>query len=197
MPTMKQSQKKPIDETLAAIVAHPLRARILTVLAERVASPRQLATALGCELHETSYHTKKLKELDLIELVREEPVRGAVQHFYRAIRRPMVNAEEYALLSRSERNAFATEACQLSFADAAAALASEKFSSRSDNMVARLPMSLDEEAWKEASRLQDETLAEMLEIQARSDERRTQTGEEPIRACSVSLLFERDDHNNF
>jgi hypothetical protein len=197
MPTMNESQRKPIDETLAAIVAHPLRARILTVLAERTASPVELSRRLRCSMSDASYHTRVLRDLDVIEIVREEKVRGAVKHYYRATRRPMVNAEEYARLSQPERNEFAREALQLIVADSAAALASESFSSRPDNMVSRLPMLLDEQGWKDASDLQDETLDKMFEIEAQSNERRSKSGEPGISACSVSLLFERDGRSNF
>ena len=190
MPALKQSSG--IDETLAAIVAHPLRARILGVLAERTASPRQLSALLNCELSDAAYHTRKLRDLDVIELVGTEPARGATQHFYRAIKRPYVSAEEYALLTQNERNGFAREICQLGFADAAAALATESFSSRADNCVARAPVQVDEEGWAELSRLYDETLAKTLEIEARSNERRIETKEEPaVRAEGILLLFER------
>jgi hypothetical protein len=47
-----------------------------------VASPSELPDALGEPLGNVSYHVRILRELDCIELVRTEPRRGALEHFY-------------------------------------------------------------------------------------------------------------------
>ncbi len=85
-----------METTLAAIVAHPTRARAFLILAERTASPAEIAKEIGKDVGHVGYHVRKLQQLDLIELVDEKPVRGAVEHFYRAIERPMVTEEEFA-----------------------------------------------------------------------------------------------------
>jgi DNA-binding transcriptional ArsR family regulator len=74
------------EPRIAKALAHPLRARILQRLGERVASPGDLATELGAPLGVVSYHVRMLRDYDCIELVRTEPRRAALQHFYRAIR---------------------------------------------------------------------------------------------------------------
>ena len=184
--------REKIDETLAAVVAHSTRVRCFMILAERTASPAEIAQQIGKDVGHVGYHVRKLQQLDLIELVDERPVRGAVEHFYRAIERPMVSAEQYALLDQGERNSFAREICQLFFADVAAAIASETFSSRPDNMVARAPMLVDEDGWKELSTLYDETLAKTLEVQAQSAERMTKTQEDGMHVEGGIFLFERE-----
>ena len=68
----------------AKALAHPLRVRILETI-ERlggVASPNQIATELGEPLGNVSYHIKTLLEYGWLELVKTEPRRGAVEHFY-------------------------------------------------------------------------------------------------------------------
>jgi predicted transcriptional regulator len=59
------------------------------------ASPKELAGQLGEKLGNVSYHVRILARLGLIELVRETPRRGAVEHHYRATPRPeaVVNLE--------------------------------------------------------------------------------------------------------
>ena len=52
------------------------------------ASPKELATQLGEKLGNVSYHVRILVRLGLIELVRETPRRGAVEHHYRSAPRP-------------------------------------------------------------------------------------------------------------
>lgn len=54
-------------------------------MSERTASPSEIARLLDIELSIVSYHVRILEEFGLIELVEEEPVRGSVAHFYRAV----------------------------------------------------------------------------------------------------------------
>lgn len=63
---------------------HPLRARIFALLEQQVASPLELSRTLRAPLGVVAYHVRKLHELELIELVRETRVRGAVQRHFRA-----------------------------------------------------------------------------------------------------------------
>ncbi len=46
-----------------------------------------------------SYHVKKLVSLGVVELVDKRQVRGAVEHFYRAVTLAYVSDEEWAKLS--------------------------------------------------------------------------------------------------
>src|SRR5258707_12612961 len=94
-----------METTLAAIVAHPTRVRCFSILAERIASPVEIAQEIGKDVGHVGYHVRKLQELNLIELVDERPVRGAVEHFYRAIARPIFDENEFAALSMEEREA--------------------------------------------------------------------------------------------
>jgi DNA-binding transcriptional ArsR family regulator len=76
------------DQGIITALGHPLRARILSVLDGGEASPKELATQLGEKLGNVSYHVRILVRLGLIELVRETPRRGAVEHHYRSAPRP-------------------------------------------------------------------------------------------------------------
>jgi len=74
-------------------LTHPLRVRILALLQERTASPRELADWLDATLGTVSYHVRTLHDCGMIELVRESQVRGAIVHHYSAKVRPRVSAE--------------------------------------------------------------------------------------------------------
>src|SRR5688572_32313716 len=84
------SRTRPPGETsearIAKALAHPLRARILQRLGERVSSPNDLAAELGAPLGVVSYHVRMLRDYDCVELVRTQPRRGALQHFYKSRR---------------------------------------------------------------------------------------------------------------
>src|SRR5215475_530003 len=116
-----------METTLAAIVAHPTRARCFSILAERTASPVEIAQEIGKDVGHVGYHVRKLQQLELIELVQERPVRGAVEHFYRAIERPVVREEEFAEQSIPEREIFTRYILQLHVADIARAMDEHTF----------------------------------------------------------------------
>lgn len=73
------------DARFAKALAHPLRARILEALADAgELSPNMAAEQLGEKLTNISYHFRMLLDLGAIELLRTEPRRGALEHYYRA-----------------------------------------------------------------------------------------------------------------
>jgi DNA-binding transcriptional ArsR family regulator len=79
-----KSKEAPVDQRLIKALGHPVRMRVLDILNDRVASPSELAKELGEPLGNVAYHVKILEEAEAIELVRTAPVRGALEHFYRA-----------------------------------------------------------------------------------------------------------------
>ena len=73
------------DNDLLVALAHPLRRDILREMAGKKAiSPREISTALRQPLSNVSYHVRVLAECAAISLVSTKPVRGSMQHFYRA-----------------------------------------------------------------------------------------------------------------
>ena len=79
-----ESMEADVDQRLIKALGHPVRMRVLDILDARVASPSELAKELGEPLGNVAYHVKILEETGAIELVRTAPVRGALEHFYRA-----------------------------------------------------------------------------------------------------------------
>lgn len=80
----------------AKALAHPLRVRVLETIEDLggLASPKQIAAALKEPLGNVSYHAKALLEFGWLELVKTEPRRGAVEHFY--------SESEHAAFRRSD-----------------------------------------------------------------------------------------------
>lgn len=189
MPPAKTTTPR-METTLAAIVAHPTRARAFTILNDRTASPVEIAQEIGKDVGHVGYHVRKLLQLDLIELVDERPVRGAVEHFYRAVERAMVTEEEFAALSIPEREGFNRYGMQLLVADVARSMDQEVFAARTNHIIVRTPMVVDEEGFQEMSELHTEMMDRTLEVQARSAERMAGSGKDGISTISASLFFE-------
>jgi DNA-binding transcriptional ArsR family regulator len=179
-----------METTLAAIVAHPTRARAFLILAERTASPAEIAKEIGKDVGHVGYHVRKLQQLDLIELVDEKPVRGAVEHFYRAIERPVVTEEEFAQQSLEEREVFTRAILQLHVADVARAMDQHTFDARASRVIVRMPMLVDEEGFQELSEIHTELYNKMFEVQAKSAGRMADSQEEGIPTVSSSMFFE-------
>ena len=192
MPPAKTTAATTMETTLAAIVAHPTRVRCFMILAERTASPVEIAQEIGKDVGHVGYHVRKLQQMNLIELVDERPVRGAVEHFYRAIERPIVHEDEFAKQSIEEREVFTRYVLQRHVSDVARAMDEHTFDARSNRWIARMPMVVDQEGFDELSALHAEMYERTLEIQAKSAERMAGEGggEEGISTVSTHMFFE-------
>jgi DNA-binding transcriptional ArsR family regulator len=180
-----------METTLAAIVAHPTRARAFTILTERTASPVEIAQEIGKDVGHVGYHVRKLLQLDLVELVDERPVRGAVEHFYRATVRPYVSEEEFAGQTLEEREVFTRHTLQFHVADIARALDAHTFDTRPNRALLRTPMVVDEDGFQELADLHNEMYERTLQIQARSAERLIGEPESAsINTVSATMFFE-------
>jgi DNA-binding transcriptional ArsR family regulator len=71
------------DNDLLVALRHPLRRDILREMVGKEAiSPREIAGTLGQPLSNVSYHVRVLADCAAVSLVRTQPVRGSMQHFY-------------------------------------------------------------------------------------------------------------------
>jgi DNA-binding transcriptional ArsR family regulator len=176
-----------ITQQLAKALAHPLRVRILTSLHRGISSPNQLAQELDEPLGNVSYHVKTLLEYDCVELVKTEPRRGAVEHFYRATERAFFSDADWAKIPASARKGIEGVILESIGQDATAALTEGTIDSRTDSHVSRTPFVLDETGWSEMSKLLGETLEQAMKIGEESANRLADEKAEGV-PTSLSLL---------
>jgi DNA-binding transcriptional ArsR family regulator len=179
-----------ITQQLAKALAHPLRVRILTSLHKGVSSPNQLSQELGEPLGNVSYHVKTLLEFECVELVKTEPRRGAVEHFYRATERAFFSASDWEKIPASARKGIAGSILETIGQDATEAMMSGSIDARSDTHVSRTPLVLDEKAWTEVTALLADTLNRALEIQEEAASRLADGKSEGINTKMAILHFE-------
>src|SRR3954454_11044836 len=163
---------EPSEARIAKALAHPLRARILQRLGERVASPGDLAVELDAPLGVVSYHVRMLRDYDCVELVRTEPRRGALQHFYRATARPTLDENQWRTLPAGLRRELAGETIQELVTDLGEAADAGTLEDP-EVVVTRTPLELDERGWKKLNRLLARTLDQALRIASESAARHT------------------------
>jgi DNA-binding transcriptional ArsR family regulator len=156
------------DATLLKALGHPLRLRILEAINDRgEASPVRLAREFKQPLATVSHHARVLRDLGWLELARTEPRRGAVEHFYRAVKRPFIDDEEWEQLPLSMRRGLARQTFRRIFSEAAQAGADGGFDCAGAH-ITRSPLELDSCGRRELSALVLATLEEAEEIERRS-----------------------------
>ena len=189
---MAQTRTSPegITQQLAKALAHPLRVRILTSLHKGISSPNQLSQELGEPLGNVSYHVKTLLEYDCVELVKTEPRRGAVEHFYRATERAFFSDSDWAKIPASARNGIYGVVLEAIGTDATEALVAGTIEGRVESHITHTPLLVDDQGFKEINDLLTEAQARASEIQEEAASRLAGSKEEGFPTKLGILFFE-------
>jgi DNA-binding transcriptional ArsR family regulator len=188
--TKKKSKNSGVDQRLVKALAHPLRVEILIILNERMASPNELSKELEEGLSQVSYHVKVLKDFECIEMVKTEPRRGAVEHYYRATARAFLSDREWQKLPESIKPGMSAAVMKMLISDVIEAMNGGTFDSRDDRHMSWTPGVVDEQGWTESVELINETLDRAIAIHSASAKRLAKSGEEGIPATTVLMNFE-------
>lgn len=179
-----------VDQRLIKALGHPIRTHALSILNERVASPNELAKELDEGLSQVSYHIKVLRDNGYIELVKTEPRRGAVEHYYRAVRRALLPDEAWKILPEQIKQDISVGVLNETFEDVAESLKAGVFNAREDRHLSWTPLVVDGEGWADFTALLAETLDRAFDIQAASVARLSGSDGEKIAATLAVMGFE-------
>lgn len=191
MPT--KSQARTALQNHVKAMAHPLRCDIWQILFERVASPKEMSDELGVHTSNISHHTKALVGFGKAELVDTRPVRGTVEHFYRATEPMLLDDSEWEDLveanPRLSEFIFARHTNTF-LADLFAAVKAGTIGKDGDFLVERNPQVVDAEGQRELLDLFDRVmLNDVVEIVQRSAERRSESGDDAIPVTLLLSVF--------
>jgi DNA-binding transcriptional ArsR family regulator len=180
-----------VSPQLAAAMSHPTRVHLMSILGERAASPRQLATEMDEPLNNVTYHVNQLRDLGCIELVRTERAHGGrvLERFYRTTRRAYFDDDAWEVLSEKERLGVVGAILKMISKDVATAMASGSFYVEDNKHISRSPMEVDREGWREISELLNRTTKELFDIEERVADRRDGGEPTPIQAKVEILQF--------
>jgi DNA-binding transcriptional ArsR family regulator len=178
-----------IDQRIMKALSHPLRVRMLTLLSQKVASPSELADELDEPLGNVSYHMRFLADLKMVKLVRTEPRRGAVEHYYEALEPPLISDDDWAQLPVALRRSLSDSTLGEIARDLKGAGEAGGFD-RENMHVNRVALTLDAQAWDELSALLSDVLERARAIQEQSNKRRKGADAEPIPTTLVLMQFE-------
>jgi DNA-binding transcriptional ArsR family regulator len=197
--TKKKSQgsRGVVDHALMRGLSHPLRTRILAVLNERISSPNLLSKELNEGLSQISYHVECLKKLGLIEMVKTEPRRGAVEHFYRGTRQILVPRSAWKDLPSSIVSGISTQILENFFDDAQGSMEAGIFDDP-DSYAGWSPLVLDREGFKRIDELANEFLEAIFDVQAEASGRLAESKEEGFSATVMlaSILSTRSPEDS-
>jgi DNA-binding transcriptional ArsR family regulator len=186
---MAKQQAGLVDPRLAKALSHPMRSRILAILNEQVASPNEIAQMIDERLPNVSYHVRALHDLGCIELVRTAQRRGAIEHYYRALKRPFFSDRDWKRLPASARQAVADLALQMTWEDLSESIQAGTFEERADRHLSRTPLVLDEQGWTEVNKLLAKALSDAEDISAKSAKRLAKSDETDIGTRLVMMHF--------
>jgi len=133
------------------------------LLSDGTRTPAAIARELNVRIENVSYHVRVLCELELIELVRTTPVRGALEHHYRACAGVGL-ADDFPLHVRRDVNQGVVRDV---IGGLIRAFAGEDHA-RDDAHLARLPIEVDEQGWRELDQRVEELLHRVRQIQEES-----------------------------
>lgn len=187
---MARSSLDLVDPRIAKALSHPMRAQILLILNERVASPNEIAETIEERLPNVSYHVRALLDLGCIELVDTAQRRGAIEHYYRAVVRPFFSDSDWKRIPRSGRQAISDTLLRDVWEDVSNAIEAGKFDSRPDRFLTHTPVVVDEQGWSELAKVMARTLSEVQKIESQSARRLKKSEDEGVPTKVVLMQFE-------
>jgi DNA-binding transcriptional ArsR family regulator len=194
-------RKRGVGDALAYAVGHRIRLDALAILAEGRHSPNEIAAMLRKNVSTVARHIRELYESGCIEFIGTEQVRGATEHFYRAVALPEISDEEYRALSPEARLEIIGLIVQAILAETLASLEAGKL--ETDENLAMLwdCVPVDEDGRQEILMERTESYERMNQIKAANINRLAKArkeaierGEKPPTGTTMivtSMAFER------
>jgi hypothetical protein len=167
-----------------------MRARILAILNERVASPNEIAEMIDERLPNVSYHVRPCWTSAASNSSTPAQRRGAIEHYYRAVVRPFFTESDWKRIPKSGRQAISDTLLHGIWDDVSGAIEAGAFDSRTDRHLAHTPMLLDEQGWSELARVMTRTLGEVEKIQSQSARRLKKSEDAGVPTSVVLMQFE-------
>jgi DNA-binding transcriptional ArsR family regulator len=180
------------DPRLVKALAHPLRVRVMSLLEQRSATPKEMARELGVPLENLSYHVRTLRDYGFIKLERKRMVRGAVEHRYKLAARPQITAKAWEQLPSAVREALDAASLDQIWEIVGRAAAQNKMS-RPESHLTREFLRLDEQGFAEASRVISRAVDDLAAVEKRAAKRLRSHSAEEVPTVLVAMLFDAPD----
>jgi hypothetical protein len=181
-------------EKLAKALAHPLRARILIELNQRVMSVTGYIRMFPEHSHSKVYgHFRALEKYGCIELIETKTGgkrRGGVERFYRATQRSLFDESTWPTLPESAKTTMTGATFSSYVQRAVDAINGKTIDVREDRHLSWSPGHIDQQAWDETIRDLDEVFERLPKRLADAAARLAEKGEESIPVTIALACFE-------
>jgi DNA-binding transcriptional ArsR family regulator len=180
-----------VEDAVSYSLGHRIRIEIQAALHEGPATASRLAAIVRRLPSTVDHHIKEMLNDGSIDIARTEKVGNLDVHYYCMVKLPYYSDEDVAAMTEEERQALAGLILQASMAEALASLWAGKMINDPRVMLAWNRINLDKQGREELADEEAESWCRRHEIEARSANRRAETGEEGITYVIISLGFER------
>jgi DNA-binding transcriptional ArsR family regulator len=183
--------KKGIAEAVRFANAHGVRTDILCLLNEYSYTAQELSRLVGQPLSTITHHLEALLEHGSIEVASQRQIRNFVQNRYRAIEIPFFTDEAMAELTFDQRQQVYGLIIQAATAEAMASFSAGKISDDPRALMAWKWFNVDRQGKEEIADELASSWERVLDIEAKSMQRRCETGEPASTLIVTSFGYER------
>jgi DNA-binding transcriptional ArsR family regulator len=178
------------DARLVKALAHPLRIQIMGVLERQDASPKEISAELGVPIANVSYHMRQLKSMGLVRIVKRTQRRGAIEHHYRADRKPQISDKTWDEIPDMVKQAMTGAALEQTMRQVKAGAEMGGFE-RPEAHLSRTQVTLDKKGWADLAVIYRKLLEEIDRVSGESTKRLEKSDHDGgASATAVLMLFE-------
>jgi hypothetical protein len=192
--TKTESTRTSVTEARLKVMSNAKRRTILMTYRDKgPIAPIEVSYDTGLSISDCSYHSRELKKYGFIELVKTEPVRGAIKSYYVATERHVVDQHEWEILDDVLKEGVLLDGINPLLKDFSKAANTGKFGDDGRFHLTRMPVrAVDQQGYDELLEAHLELMSRVDDIAGRAADRMAESGERPISATSGQQLFEVD-----
>jgi DNA-binding transcriptional ArsR family regulator len=189
----RKTTRGSINQSWVKALSHPVRAEALRLMNQRPRSPKEISRELRVSIGTASYHVRELLRFGCVELVDTrtgDGRRGATEHWYRALARAIFTDEDWAEVPESVKASLVGTHFRVTARLLNESVGTGIFEKRPDRHHSIFHGKVDQKGWTDTMALLAETMTQIQEIEAESDERMIESDETPISLAVQLLGFE-------
>lgn len=167
--TKKVRARQDIELRLAKAMAHPIRVEVLELMNEHPIAPVDASARIGAQLSNVAYHFRTLLELECIEEVGKEQIRGSVKTTYRSRTNLMFDDLCFATLPADAQAGISVAVLKALYRRASDAIEGGSFDAKENRHLSVTTVVMRWEAWDEIAKILEGALGRILEIKTEEE----------------------------
>ena len=180
-----------VEDSVSYSLGHRLRIEIRAALHEGPATASRLAEIVREPLNKVDYHLKEMLKDGSIDIAKTVKVGNIEQHYYSVVKLPYFSEDDVAAMTTADRQALYAMIVQAASAEALASLWAGKMVNDPRVFVAWNRINLDKQGREELADEEASSWQRKEEIEAKSANRRAETGEPGVTYVITSFGYER------